>query len=85
MSPDERQKHRMAEMKPIMDAYWDFLSSFSSEKDSNLQKAQTYSLHQRKPVQAGSRDAESLQAAARVRDCYGHVRRWKVYRTASHG
>ena len=38
MSPDERQKHRMAEMKPVMDAYWDFLSSFSSEKDSNLQK-----------------------------------------------
>lgn len=32
MSPDERQKHRMAEMKPVMDAYWDFLSSFSSEK-----------------------------------------------------
>lgn len=27
-----------------MDAYWDFLSGFSSEKDSNLQKAQTYSL-----------------------------------------
>ena len=48
MSPDERQKHRMAEMKPVMDAYWNFLSSFSSEKDSNLQKAQTYLLHQRK-------------------------------------
>lgn len=29
MSPDERQKHRMAEMKPVMDAYWNFLSSFS--------------------------------------------------------
>lgn len=42
MSPDERQKHRMAEMKPVMDAYWNFLSSFSSEKDLNLQKAQTY-------------------------------------------
>ena len=52
MSPDERQKHRMAEMKPVMDAYWDFLSSFSSEKDSNLQKAQTYSLHQRKQLEA---------------------------------
>ena len=26
MSPDERQKHRMAEMKPVMDAYWNFLS-----------------------------------------------------------
>ena len=35
-----------------MDAYWDFLSSFSSEKDSNLQKAQTYSLHQRKQLEA---------------------------------
>ena len=35
-------------MKPVMDAYWDFLSGFSSGKDSNLQKAQTYSLHQRK-------------------------------------
>lgn len=32
MSPDERQKHRMAEMKPVMDAYLNFLSSFSSEK-----------------------------------------------------
>lgn len=42
----------MAEMKPVMDAYWDFLSSFSSEKDSNLQKAQTYSLHQRKQLEA---------------------------------
>lgn len=52
MSLDERQKHRMAEMKPVMDAYWDFLSSFSSEKDSNLQKAQTYSLHQRKQLEA---------------------------------
>lgn len=52
MSPDERQKHRMAEMKPVMDAYWDFLSSFSSEKDSNLQKAQTYSLNQRKQLEA---------------------------------
>lgn len=52
MSPDERQKHRMAEMKPVMDAYWNFLSSFSSEKDSNLQKAQTYLLHQRKQLEA---------------------------------
>lgn len=52
MLPDERQKHRMAEMKPVMDDYWDFLSSFSSEKDSNLQKAQTYSLHQRKQLEA---------------------------------
>ena len=26
MLPDERQKHRMAEMKPVMDDYWDFLS-----------------------------------------------------------
>lgn len=32
MSPDERQKHRMAEMKPVMDAYWDFLSSFLLKK-----------------------------------------------------
>lgn len=39
-------------MKPVIDAYWDFLSSFSSEKDSNLQKAQTYSLHQRKQLEA---------------------------------
>ena len=52
LSPDERQKHRMAEMKPVMDAYWDFLSSFSSDKDSNLQKAQTYSLNQRKQLEA---------------------------------
>ncbi len=27
----------------------------------------------------------SLQAAAGVRDRYGHVRRWKVHRAASHG
>ena len=52
MSLDKRQKHRMTEMKPVMDAYWDFLSSFSSEKDSNLQKAQTYSLNQRKQLEA---------------------------------
>lgn len=52
LPPDERQKHRMAEMKPVMDAYWDFLSSFSSDKDSNLQKAQTYSLNQRKQLEA---------------------------------
>lgn len=42
----------MAEINPVMDDYWDFLSSFSSEKDSNLQKAQTYSLHQRKQLEA---------------------------------
>ena len=42
-------------------------------------------LHCAKTVQTGSRDAEFLQAVTRVRDCYGHVRRWKVYRTASHG
>ena len=52
LPPDERQKHRMAETKPVMDAYWDFLSSFSSDKDSNLQKAQTYSLNQRKQLEA---------------------------------
>lgn len=52
MPPDERQKHRMNEMKPVMDAYWNFLSSFASQKDSNLQKAQTYSLNQRKKLEA---------------------------------
>lgn len=52
MSLDERQRHRMAEMRPVMDAYWDFLSGFSSGKDSNLQKAQTYSLYQRKQLEA---------------------------------
>ena len=52
MPPEERQKHRITEMKPVMDAYWDFLSSFASEKDSNLQKAQTYSLNQRKRLEA---------------------------------
>lgn len=51
MPPDERQKHRMNEMKPVMDAYWDFLSSFASHKDSNLQKALTYSLNQRKKLE----------------------------------
>lgn len=52
MPPEERQKHRITEMKPVMDAYWDFLSSFASEKDSNLQKAQTYSLNWRKRLEA---------------------------------
>lgn len=52
MPPEERQKHWITEMKPVMDAYWDFLSSFASEKDSNLQKAQTYSLNQRKRLEA---------------------------------
>lgn len=50
-----------------------------------LQLPPTSLLHCAKTSQAGSRDAESLQAAAGVRDRYGHVRRWKVHRTASHG
>ena len=52
MSPDERQKHRMAEMKPVMDAYWNFLSSFSSEKIRICKRHKHNLLHQRKQLEA---------------------------------
>lgn len=51
LSPEARKARRAAELKPIMDEYWDFLSSFTSEKETNLYKAQTYSLNQRKPLE----------------------------------
>lgn len=52
LSPKERKFHRQSELKPVMDEYWDFLNSFEADKDSNLGKARTYSLNQRKALES---------------------------------
>lgn len=52
LSPEERKVHRQSELKPVMDEYWDFLNSFEADKDSNLGKARTYSLSQRKALES---------------------------------
>ena len=35
-----------------MDEYWEFLNSFEADKNSNLGKAQTYSLNQREALES---------------------------------
>ena len=52
LPPDDRKSHRLAELKPVMDEYWEFLNSFESDKNSNLGKAQTYSLNQREALES---------------------------------
>lgn len=51
LTPNERKAHRLAELKPVMDEYFEFLNSFASEKGTNLYKAQTYSLNQREALE----------------------------------
>lgn len=52
LPPDDRKAHRLAELKPVMDEYWEFLNSFEADKNSNLGKAQTYSLNQREALES---------------------------------
>lgn len=52
LSPEERKARRESELKPVMNDYWAFLNSFEAAKDSNLHKAQIYSLNQRKYLEA---------------------------------
>lgn len=52
LTPEERKVRRNTELKPVLDEYWTFLSSFESEQGSNLYKAQKYSLNQRKKLEA---------------------------------
>ena len=46
-SPAARQQKRAEKLRPLLDQYWTLLESFEAEKDTNLYKAQTYSLNQR--------------------------------------
>ncbi len=47
MSEEARLAQRKLRLKPLIEQYWTFLESFESEKDTNLYKAQQYSLNQR--------------------------------------
>ena len=50
--PEERLERRKKELKPVLDAYWEHLNSFEAEEKTALYKAQTYSLNQRKTLDA---------------------------------
>lgn len=46
-SAAERQKQRDLRIRPLLEQYWSLLESFEAEKDTNLYKAQNYSINQR--------------------------------------
>ena len=46
-SATERQKQRDLRIRPLLQEYWSLLESFEAEKDTNLYKAQNYSINQR--------------------------------------
>ena len=46
-SATERQTQRDLRIQPLLRQYWSLLESFEAEKDTNLYKAQTYSINQR--------------------------------------
>ncbi|MFI3170637.1 MAG: IS66 family transposase [Faecalibacterium sp.] len=52
LSYEERLAQRKRRLKPLIEQYWAFLESFESEKDTNLYKAQQYSLNQRQYLDA---------------------------------
>lgn len=52
LTPEERFAKRKAELKPVMEEYWAYLNSFGAEKETNLYKAQRYSLNQQKALEA---------------------------------
>ena len=51
-SPQKRFKQRNQKLKPLLDQYWELLSSFEAAKDTDLYKAQNYSLNQKDALNA---------------------------------
>ena len=52
LSPEERKIKRAEQSKPVLDAYWALVESIHADQGSNLGKAQTYSMNQRKFLEA---------------------------------
>jgi len=47
---EERKSKRAEQSKPVLDAYWSLVENINGNQGSNLEKAQTYSLNQRKTL-----------------------------------
>ena len=47
---EERKAKRAEQSKPVLDAYWSLVENINGNQGSNLEKAQTYSLNQRKTL-----------------------------------
>ena len=52
LPPKERKAKRAEQSKPVLDAYWLLVENIHGNQGSNLEKAQTYSLNQRKTLDA---------------------------------
>lgn len=52
LPPEERKAKRAEQSKPVLDAYWSLVENIHGNQGSNLEKAQTYSLNQRKTLDA---------------------------------